>query len=274
MTNSSSLLELVELFLLCNQFKQPITNQVVVKIESLLKDGLALLTQLKEEPLQRAIISLNMFHKKIIQILTDREIITSVLERFNFKEKTLENQLNEVSVQLKDAQASRQILYQIQNSVNIALDLLGSLKGETKLQIGNLLKDINFKVDKPRQNLFKFEEGRFENGLKIGFFKELSLDGDSFEGVYVNGARHGHGCLKTAQFQFEGDFEFGIPIFGKGQLIHNDQYGQSFSKLYLDVFNYLGEFKNKEFQGTGTIFFKNMGYFQGQFTNGQIDQNQ
>ena len=31
-----------------------------------------------------------MFHKKIIQILTDREFITSILERFNFKEKTLE----------------------------------------------------------------------------------------------------------------------------------------------------------------------------------------
>jgi hypothetical protein len=48
--------------------------------------------------------------------------------------------------------------------------------------------------------LFKFEEGRFENGLKTGFFKELTMDGDSFEGVYVNGLRHGHGCLKTAQY--------------------------------------------------------------------------
>lgn len=52
----------------------------------------------------------------------------------------------------------------------------------------------------PRENLFKYEEGRFENGLKVGFFKETTLDGDHFEGVYLNGMRHGHGCLRSKTY--------------------------------------------------------------------------
>ncbi len=75
---------------------------------------------------------LNMFHKKIIQILTDREFITSVLERFNFKEKNLENQFTDMNNKLKDAQASKQIINQIQTSIGIVLDLVMSLKGDSK----------------------------------------------------------------------------------------------------------------------------------------------
>lgn len=83
------------------------------------------LSQSKVESAQRLLISnLNMFHKKVIHILTDREFVASILERFNFKEKTLETQFKEMSLKLKDAQASKQILYQIQNSINIALNLL------------------------------------------------------------------------------------------------------------------------------------------------------
>ncbi len=121
---------------------------------------------------------LNMFHKKIIQILTDRELITSVLERFNFKEKNLENQFTDMNKKLKDAQASKQILNQVQTSIGVVLDLVMTLKGDSKAQVQSLLRDIDFKVQKPRENLFKFEEGRFENGLKTGFFKELTMDGD------------------------------------------------------------------------------------------------
>ncbi len=132
------------------------------------------------------------------------------------------------------------------------------------------LKDTCDYFDLPLNSLFKDFEGKLVSGLKEGGVKETRYNGEEFTGTYVKGERTGSGFLKTEKFTFDGVFEFNQPRYQTGTITHFDQEG-SFEKQFKNILNFIGEFKDREIHGRGTIYFRNRGGFEGEFNQGEVD---
>jgi len=92
--------------------------------------------------------------------------------------------------------------------------------------------------------------GQLVKGLRNGEGKVFYKNSGKlkFEGVFVNGIKHGKGreYYESGEIKYEGIFNNGIFYEGKGKLNYNN------GKIY-----YEGDFKNGKYDGKGKLFYDN-----------------
>ena len=125
-------------------------------------------------------------------------------------------------------------------------------------------------------------KGTWRNGEFTGWCRESRINGDIFEGKYIDGAifgkginknhkgnlyigdfvdskREGKGELKTKRIHYEGDFKYD-KFNGKGKL-----------EFVKEGHSYEGEFKNNEINGIGIFKWNNGDVYEGEMTNGKMN---
>ena len=140
-------------------------------------------------------------------------------------------------------------------------------KGKEYNKYGNIIYDGEYKNGK-RYNgngynncsQFKYINGNIEGNIIVYDIKKHEL----FEGEYKNGEKY-NGILKT-YFDYS-DFMLKREVRVKeGKIIGKGKEYYKNNKL-----KYIGEFKNDEFNGKGTLYHENLGYINyiGEFKNGK-----
>lgn len=66
----------------------------------------------------------------------------------------------------------------------------------------------------------QYFEGAIVGGKRNGFCREVTANGEVFEGHYVNDVREGQGRLENAEMSFQGLFVSGQPKLDQGQIVH------------------------------------------------------
>ena len=125
-------------------------------------------------------------------------------------------------------------------------------------------------------------KGTWRDGEFTGWCRESRINGDIFEGKFIDGAiygkginknhkgnlyvgdfvdnkREGKGELKTKRIHYEGDFKFD-KFNGKGKL-----------EFLKEGHSYEGEFKNNEIDGIGVFKWSNGDIYEGEMTNGKMN---
>ena len=102
-------------------------------------------------------------------------------------------------------------------------------------------------------------EGRFVDGAIYGKGINQNKKGNVYVGEFVDSKREGKGNLKTSKVQYEGEFKYD-KFNGKGKLIFVKQGHE-----------YEGEFKNNEINGIGVFKWKNGDIYEGEMTNGKMN---
>lgn len=115
-------------------------------------------------------------------------------------------------------------------------------------------------------------EGYFINGKKNGRGKYIWANGDIFDGNWVDGKRHGHGTYTWADGDtYEGDWKDGKRC-GRGKLI---QYGKSPSGETYMKYSYDGDWLDSKEHGHGICVEGDFGWkkmdkvFEGEWVNGK-----
>ena len=102
-------------------------------------------------------------------------------------------------------------------------------------------------------------EGRFVDGAIYGKGINQNKKGNVYVGEFVDSKREGKGELNTAKIHYEGEFKYD-KFNGKGKLIFVKQGHE-----------YEGEFKNNEINGTGIFKWNNGETYEGEMTNGKMN---
>ena len=102
-------------------------------------------------------------------------------------------------------------------------------------------------------------EGKFIDGAIYGKGINKSHKGNLYVGDFVDSKREGKGDLKTKKIHYEGDFKFD-KFNGKGKL-----------EFINEGYSYEGEFKNNEISGIGTFKWSNGDIYEGEMINGKMN---
>ena len=102
-------------------------------------------------------------------------------------------------------------------------------------------------------------EGRFVDGAIYGKGINQNKKGNVYVGEFVDNKREGKGELKTDKIHYEGEFKYD-KFNGKGKLIFIKQGHE-----------YEGEFKNNEINGIGVFKWSNGEIYEGEMTNGKMN---
>ena len=102
-------------------------------------------------------------------------------------------------------------------------------------------------------------EGRFVDGAIYGKGINQNKKGNVYVGEFVDSKREGKGELNTAKIHYEGEFKYD-KFNGKGKLIFIKQGHE-----------YEGEFKNNEINGIGIFKWSNGETYEGEMTNGKMN---
>ena len=102
-------------------------------------------------------------------------------------------------------------------------------------------------------------EGRFVDGAIFGKGVNKNKDGNCYIGDFVDSKREGKGKLTTAKIEYEGEFKYG-KFNGNGKI--------KFVKLGHE---YEGEFKNNEINGSGIFKWSNGETYEGEMMNGKMN---
>ena len=102
-------------------------------------------------------------------------------------------------------------------------------------------------------------EGKFIDGAIYGKGINKSHKGNLYVGDFVDSKREGKGELKTKRIHYEGDFKYD-KFNGKGKL-----------EFIKEGHSYEGEFKNNEIDGMGIFKWSNGDIYEGEMTNGKMN---
>ena len=102
-------------------------------------------------------------------------------------------------------------------------------------------------------------EGKFIDWAIYGKGINKSHKGNLYVGDFVDSKREGKGDLKTKKIHYEGDFKFD-KFNGKGKL-----------EFINEGYSYEGEFKNNEISGIGTFKWSNGDIYEGEMINGKMN---
>lgn len=102
-------------------------------------------------------------------------------------------------------------------------------------------------------------EGRFIDGAIYGFGINQNKKGNIYVGEFVDSKREGKGELKTGKIEYEGQFK-NDKFNGKGKL-----------KFLKEGHEYEGEFQNNEINGFGIFKWSNGEIYEGEMTNGKMN---
>ena len=102
-------------------------------------------------------------------------------------------------------------------------------------------------------------EGRFVDGAIYGKGINQNKKGNIYVGEFVDSKREGKGGLKTHKIEYEGEFK-NDKFNGKGKL-----------KFLREKHEYEGEFKNNEINGMGIFKWSNGEIYEGEMTNGRMN---
>ena len=102
-------------------------------------------------------------------------------------------------------------------------------------------------------------EGRFVDGAIYGKGINQNKKGNVYVGEFVDSKREGKGELNTARIHYEGEFKYD-KFNGKGKLVFIKQGHE-----------YEGEFKNNEINGMGVFKWSNGETYEGEMTNGKMN---
>ena len=102
-------------------------------------------------------------------------------------------------------------------------------------------------------------EGRFVDGAIYGKGINQNKKGNVYVGEFVDSKREGKGELKTQKIHYIGEFKYD-KFNGKGKLIFIKQGHE-----------YEGEFKNNEINGMGVFKWSNGETYEGEMTNGKMN---
>ena len=101
-------------------------------------------------------------------------------------------------------------------------------------------------------------EGRFVDGAIYGKGINQNKKGNVYVGEFLDNKRHGRGELKTSKVHYEGEFKYD-KFNGKGKLIFLKQGHE-----------YEGEFKDNEINGMGIFKWKNGDIYEGEMIKGKM----
>ena len=162
--------------------------------------------------------------------------------------------------------------------------LIYNEKDEEKLEIYE--GEINKKNEKHGFGILTspkyVRKGTWRDGEFTGWCRESRINGDIFEGKFIDGAifgkginknhkgnlyvgdfvdnkREGKGELKTQRIHYEGDFKYD-KFNGKGKL-----------EFVKEGHSYEGEFKNNEINGMGIFKWSNGDVYEGEMTFGKMN---
>ena len=102
-------------------------------------------------------------------------------------------------------------------------------------------------------------EGRFVDGAIYGKGINQNYKGNIYVGEFIDSKREGKGELKTKKIHYVGDFKYDR-FNGKGKLVFLTQGHE-----------YEGEFKNNEINGIGTFKWNNGDIYEGEMKNGKLN---
>ena len=102
-------------------------------------------------------------------------------------------------------------------------------------------------------------EGRFVDGAIYGKGINQNKKGNTYVGEFVDNKREGKGELKTDKINYIGEFKYD-KLNGKGKL-----------KFLKHGHEYEGEFKNNEINGMGIFKWSNGETYEGEMTNGKMN---
>jgi hypothetical protein len=102
-------------------------------------------------------------------------------------------------------------------------------------------------------------EGRFVDGAIYGKGINKNKTDNIYVGEFVDNKREGKGELKTAKVHYFGEFKYD-KFNGKGKL-----------KFLKERHEYVGEFKNNEINGMGIFKWSNGETYEGEMTNGKMN---
>ena len=125
-------------------------------------------------------------------------------------------------------------------------------------------------------------KGTWRDGEFTGWCRESRINGDIFEGKFIDGAiygkginkthkgnlyvgdfvdnkREGSGELKTKRIHYDGDFKYD-KFNGKGKI-----------EFVQEGHSYEGDFKNNEISGVGIFKWNNGDIYEGEMTNGKMN---
>ena len=102
-------------------------------------------------------------------------------------------------------------------------------------------------------------EGRFVDGAIYGKGINQNKKGNTYVGEFVDNKREGKGELKTDKINYLGEFKYDR-FNGKGKL-----------KFLKEGHEYEGEFKNNEINGMGLFKWSNGETYEGEMTNGKMN---
>ena len=102
-------------------------------------------------------------------------------------------------------------------------------------------------------------EGRFIDGAIYGKGINQNKKGNTYVGEFVDSKREGKGELKTKKIEYEGEFK-------------NDKFnGRGKLKFLREGHEYEGEFQNNEINGMGIFKWSNGEIYEGEMTNGKMN---
>ena len=102
-------------------------------------------------------------------------------------------------------------------------------------------------------------EGKFIDGAIFGKGISKTHKGNLYVGDFVESKREGKGELKTKRIHYEGDFKYD-KLNGKGKLEYLEQ-----------GYSYEGEFKDNQINGMGIFKWNNGDVYEGEMTNGKMN---
>ena len=161
----------------------------------------------------------------------------------------------------------------------------GNLKEESNYAnfigpiVYSIQNDLVFAHQKTKDSIYI---GDTKNGIKDGYGKLLSKNGEIYLGQWKNGEKKGKGSLrKCKEIIYEGDFYFDKPEgFGKyyykngnfylGQFIEGKRHGKGIEYNKDKKIIYDGEFAFDNYEGEGKLFLENGCYYIGQFIDGRL----
>jgi uncharacterized protein YqhQ len=129
----------------------------------------------------------------------------------------------------------------------------------------------------------EIEEGYFAGDLFTGKSKAIYQNGNSYDGVWLNGRITGYGVYRfngNVYTEYTGYFA-GSRLQGKGKMLYanGDSYEGDWKNTAMSGYGiyrysygdeYIGGFKNGKFHGKGQLIFTNGNSFDGEWRNNQI----
>lgn len=272
LTTNNDLSELHEFYYLAGKFPVDYDQKLALRIlEKFREEVDRLESQETDRPEVKA--SLAALLEKCYEVLSRANGTLATLGQYDIKEVALDERMQQLQDDLGELKQLRQFKLESEEKVRRLREALDQKQeeSENKELLGNQLDSAFTFLQQQRGRIFKSFRGELQEGLKTGLVREETYDGELFEGQYKKGKRNGQGFLKTQLYSFEGNFRNDRPQLYSGVVIHFDPDGTQFEKQFKDILNYLGEFRGRTIHGRGTIYFRNGGFFEGEFVEDEIN---